>query len=67
MLLEKLYNGNLFKAAGYFVYSVQKLQEVWPRHYFEIEKEVSPQLFDVICEMGGKAYDENRCIIVAYK
>ena len=59
--------GNLFKAAGYFVYSVQKVQEVWPSHFYEIEKEVSPELFDVICEIGGKASDENRCIIVAYK
>lgn len=59
--------GNLFKAAGYFVQSVQKVQEVWPKHYFEIEKEVSPQLFEVLCEIGGRAYDENRCIIVASK
>ena len=59
--------GNLFKAAGYFVHSVQKVQEVWPKHFFDIEKEVSPQLFEVICEIGGKAFDENRCIIVAYK
>lgn len=59
--------GNLFKAAGYFVYSVQNVQEVWPKHYVEIEKEVSPQLFDAICEVTGKAFGENRCIIVAYK
>lgn len=30
--------GNLFKAAGYFVHSVQKVQEVWPEHFLEIEK-----------------------------
>lgn len=59
--------GNLFKAAGYFVYSVEKFQEVWPKHFFEIEKEVSPQLFDAICAIGGKAFDESRCEIVAYK
>lgn len=59
--------GNLFKAAGYFVYSVQKVQEVWPKNYFEIAQEVSPELFDSICSIGGKAYNENRCIIVAYK
>lgn len=59
--------GNLFKAAGYFVYSVQKVQEVWPSHFFEIEKEVSPELFDAICKIGGRASEENRCIIVAYK
>ena len=28
--------GNLFKAAGYFVHSVQNVQEVWPKHYPEI-------------------------------
>lgn len=59
--------GNLFKAAGYFVYSVQKIQEVWPKYFYEIEKEVSPELFEVICEIGGRASNENRCIIVAYK
>lgn len=59
--------GNLFKAAGYFVQSVQTIQEVWPKHYFEIEQEVSPQLFETICEIGGRAYEENRCIIVASK
>lgn len=59
--------GNLFKAAGYFVHSVQKVQEVWPKYFLQIEQEVSPQLFQVICEMGGKAFDKNSCIIVAYK
>lgn len=59
--------GNLFKAAGYFVHEVRKVQEVWPRHYQKIEKEVSPELFDEICKIGGRAFDENRCIIVAYK
>ena len=59
--------GNLFKAAGYFVYSVQKVQEVWPENYVEIAQEVSPELFHSICSIGGKAFDENRCIIVAYK
>lgn len=59
--------GNLFKAAGYFVYSVERIQEVWPKNYLEIEKEVSPELFEVICEIGGKAFNKNGCIIVAYK
>lgn len=59
--------GNLFKAAGYFVHSVQKVQEIWPKHYLEIEKEISPQFFETICEIGGRAFDANRCIIVAYK
>lgn len=59
--------GNLFKAAGYFVYSVQKIQEVWPKNYFEIEQQVSPEIFETICDIGGKAFDENRCLIIAYK
>lgn len=59
--------GNLFKAAGYFVHSVQKIQEVWPKHFYNIEKEISPQFFEAICEIGGKASNENRCIIVAFK
>ncbi len=59
--------GNLFKAAGYFVYSVQKVQEVWPENYLKIAQEVSTELFNAICSIGGKAFDENRCIIVAYK
>ena len=56
-----------FKAAGYFVYSVQKIQEVWPKNYFEIEQQVSPEIFATICDIGGKAFDENRCLIIAYK
>ncbi len=59
--------GNLFKAAGYFVYSVQNVQEVWPKYFLQIENEVSRELFESICEIGGKAFDENRCVIVAYK
>lgn len=59
--------GNLFKAAGYFVYSVQKVQEVWPKNFMEINREFGSNLFDVLCQIGGKAFEENRCIIVAYK
>ncbi|MBD5523522.1 MAG: methyltransferase domain-containing protein [Lachnospiraceae bacterium] len=59
--------GNLFKAAGYFVQSVQKIQEIWPENCFEVAKEVSPVLFDSLCSIGGKAFDANRCLIVACK
>ncbi len=59
--------GNLFKAAGYFVYSVQKIQEVWPENYLQIFNEVSPEMFEMLCNLGGKAFGENRCLIVAYK
>lgn len=57
--------GNLFKAAGFFVISVERIQEIWPKYYQKIEKEVGSELFEVLCEMGGKAYDANRCLIVA--
>ena len=59
--------GNLFKAAGYFVYSVQNIREVWPKNFFEIDKEISFEFFDALCEIGGAAFDKNSCIIVAYK
>lgn len=59
--------GNLFKAAGFFVYSVEKVQEVWPKHYEKIYDELSDALFEDLCVIGGKAFDECRCIIVAYK
>jgi len=59
--------GNLFKAAGYFVYSVQRVQEVWPENFSQIYNEISPEMFKMICDLGGKAFDENRCLIVAYK
>ena len=59
--------GNLFKAAGYFVYSVGRMQEVWPSNYMKIAEEVSPAMFDTLAELGGAACNENRCLIVAYK
>lgn len=59
--------GNLFKKAGYFVHKVERVQEVWPNHYMEIEKQVSKEMFEEICLLGGKAFDENRCIIIAFK
>lgn len=59
--------GNLFKAAGYFVYSVRKVQEKWPDNYIRVEQEVSPELFEALCNINGRANDENNCLIVAYK
>ncbi len=59
--------GNLFKAAGYFVHSVSRIQEVWPPNYMEIAEEVSPIMFDTLAGLGGVACKENRCLIVAYK
>lgn len=59
--------GNLFKAAGFFVHSVERVQEVWPANESIIEQEVSGELFDTLCAIGGKASNENRCLIVALK
>lgn len=59
--------GNLFKAAGFFVQHVETMQTRWPKHYFKIEKEISPELFDAICAICGRAYEEKVCVIVAYK
>ncbi len=59
--------GNLFKAAGYFVHSVRRVQEVWPDHYEKIAQEVSHELFEQICKMGGKTFPDSSCLIVAYK
>ncbi len=33
----------------------------------QIYNEISPEMFKMICDLGGKAFDENRCLIVAYK
>ena len=59
--------GNLFKAAGYFVYSVERVQEVWPKNYMQLHEQVSDELFAELCYLGGRTFQENRCIIVAYK
>lgn len=62
--------GNLFKAAGYFVYAVTRTQSRWPTAYSEIAQEVSQELFDEICSLRGRAVEReegNDCIIVAYK
>lgn len=59
--------GNLFKAAGYFVHNVKRFQEIWPSHFMELEKEMSPLMFDAISEIGGAALNVNECLIVAYK
>jgi len=59
--------GNLFKAAGFFVFSVESIQEMWPNHFMSIKEEMSNELFDDICKIAGKAFNENSCIIVAYK
>ncbi len=59
--------GNLFKAAGYFVCSVERIQEIWPDHFYQVKDEISDELFEDLCKINGIAQDENRCIIVACK
>jgi 2-polyprenyl-3-methyl-5-hydroxy-6-metoxy-1,4-benzoquinol methylase len=59
--------GNLFKAAGFFVYSVERYQEIWPRRYREIRQDVSEAMFDELCEISGRVDNADRCIIVAIK
>lgn len=59
--------GNLFKAAGYFVYSVWKVQERWIDYYGKIASEVSPEFFEALSNINGRAADENNCMIIAYK
>jgi 2-polyprenyl-3-methyl-5-hydroxy-6-metoxy-1,4-benzoquinol methylase len=59
--------GNLFKAAGFFVRSVERVQEMWPKDYMKLREELSEEMFWELCFVRGRAYDENRCLIVAYK
>lgn len=59
--------GNLFKAAGFFIYSVERIQTVWPIYYEQIKDEVSVEFFNELCLLEGNVYDENVCLIVAYK
>jgi len=59
--------GNLFKAAGYFVHSVKRVQEVWPDNYEKIAQEVSYEVFEQFCKMGGRTFPDSSCFIVAYK
>lgn len=59
--------GNLFKAAGFFVHSVERIVSEWPEHYECIDKEVSAEFFDDICKIKGAAKQTSSCLIVAYK
>ena len=59
--------GNLFKAAGFFVYSVECIQEIWPTSWEKLGNELSEELFDELSRIGGVATGESNCLIVAYK
>lgn len=59
--------GNLFKAAGFFVKSVEIIEELWPREYVKLKNELGDTVFNEICEIRGKAFEEKRCFIVAEK
>ncbi len=59
--------GNLFKAAGFFVHSVELVKEIWPSHWLKLKEEISEEMFDELTRIGGRAFDENNCLIVAYR
>lgn len=59
--------GNLFKAAGYFVQSVEKIQEEWPEEFEKIASGTNEELFDELCRIRGEVRHACRCLIVAYK
>ena len=59
--------GNLFKAAGFFVCSVQRVQEMWLNNFAQLSREMSKEMFDELCYIKGKSFDANACLIVAQK
>ncbi|WP_028242877.1 class I SAM-dependent methyltransferase [Pseudobutyrivibrio ruminis] len=59
--------GNLFKAAGFFVYSVQNIKEVWPNDWEAVERDLGSDVFDELSVIKGTASNINNCLIVAYK
>lgn len=59
--------GNLFKAAGYFVHSVQGIYSAWPEHFEEIANEINDEHFDALTKINGIASNTQSCLIVAYK
>lgn len=59
--------GNLFKAAGYFVHSVQNNYSAWPEHFTEIANEITDEHFDALTKINGIATNTQSCLIVAYK
>ena len=59
--------GNLFKAAGYFVHSVTLIQEMWPDNFSVLKERFGNELFFDLTDIKGKAFENNSCLIVAYK
>lgn len=59
--------GNLFKAAGYFVHRINVIPSQWPSEYEELIKTIDTTLFQELCSIRGKAWEENNVRIVAYK
>lgn len=62
-----LHIGNLFKAAGYFVYRVELIQEMWPLDYEYIYDTYDEKLFQELCMIRGKSFDERSIKIIAFK
>ncbi|SEK70441.1 hypothetical protein SAMN02910377_01584 [Pseudobutyrivibrio ruminis] len=59
--------GNLFKAAGFYILSVEKRETFWPTGYEVIRKEVSTELFTEICRLEGVTSEKGNLIIIAEK
>lgn len=59
--------GNLFKAAGYFVCSVEQIEGQWPVEYEKIYDTYGSDLFEEINKIRGKIYGGQSCLIVACK
>lgn len=59
--------GNLFKAAGFYILSVEKRETFRPTGYEVIRKEVSTELFTGICRLEGVTSEKGNLIIIAEK
>jgi|GEM_PF-2296451 len=59
--------GNLFKAAGYFVHRIEKIEADWPMKYEEVYSECGENLFEEISKIEGTLYRGYACLIIAYK
>jgi len=59
--------GNLFKAAGFCICSVEKIEGQWPLNYEKIYDTYGNELFEEINAIRGKIYGGQSCLIVAVK
>ena len=59
--------GNLFKAAGFYVLSVERRMTFWPEDYEVIRSEVSEELFKELARVEGYCIHRGNLIICAEK